>query len=79
MLGTGVLAVVNNCGIKKVRMLFAHVNISMVHRLRELWILHSFWSVLIGVLIMRLLYTALFENERLHFKKLSPQENCKKY
>lgn len=34
MLGTGVLTVVNNCGIKKVMMLFAHVNISMA---RGLW------------------------------------------
>lgn len=76
MLGTGVLAVVNNWGIKKLRMLFARMNIPVVHGLRELWILHSFWSVLI-MLIMQLLYSALFESERLHFKKLSPQENCK--
>lgn len=41
-LGTGVLTVVNNHGIKKLRMLFAHAIISMVHGLWELWILHSF-------------------------------------
>lgn len=32
-LGTGVLTVVNKCGIKKLRMLFAHMNIFMVHGL----------------------------------------------
>lgn len=36
MLGTGVLAVVNNCGIKKLRNLFARVNFHATQAVRTL-------------------------------------------